>query len=212
MRLLKSYKQFLESLTIDVGYFNIDLNESLSTFYENILKSIGAEEVDIFDTLKMDKSKLPSTNEVDLETLSDIPEFIDSLAGVGLKKSTLQNSKDLETFLNKPCRFMLVYEINANELENPVYIFFQSWNESLNKWDGTKLYKVNGDIKNFYDKLSSKVIEIDDSGEKYIYNTSNGNEWELQNIDKENDVYQKYFRTADFEKLINDRKVVINII
>ena len=212
MRLLKSYKQFLESLTIDVGYFNIDLNESLSTFYENILKSIGAEEVDIFDTLKMDKSKLPSTNEVDLETLSDIPEFIDSLAGVGLKKSTLQNSNDLETFLNKPCRFMLVYEINANELENPVYIFFQSWNESLNKWDGTKLYKVNGDIKNFYDKLSSKVIEIDDSGEKYIYNTSNGNEWELQNLDKENDVYQKYFRTADFEKLINDRKVVINII
>lgn len=211
MRIIKSYRKFLESLTIDVGYLNIDLNESLGTFYENVLKSIGAEEVDIFDTLKIDRNKL-GRNQIDLETLSEIPEFIDSLSGIGLKKSQLQNSKDLQTFLNKPCRFMMVYEINSNELENPVYIFFQSWNESLNKWDDTKLYKVNGDIKLFYDKLSSKVVEIEDSGEKYIYNTSNGNEWELQNLDKENDIYQKYFRTADFEKLINDRKVVINII
>lgn len=212
MRRIKSFKKFLESLTIDVGYFTLDLNESLGTFYENILKSISAEEVDIFDTFKLNRSNLPFTNEIDLETLSDIPEFIDSLSGIGLKKSNLQNSKDLQTFLNKPCRFMMVYELNANELENPTFILFQSWNESLNKWDGTKLYKVNGDIKNFYDKLSSKVVEIEDSGEKYIYNTSNGNEWQLQNVDKENDVYLKYFRTPDFEKLINDRKVTINII
>lgn len=212
MRLLKTYNQFLESITIDVGYFSIDLNESLGTFYQNILKSISAEEVDIFDTLKIDRNKLPFKDEIDLEGLSEVPEFIDSLSDIGLKKSTLQNSKDLQTFLNKPCRFMMVYEINSNELENPTYIFFQSWNESLNKWDGTRLYKVNGDIKNFYDKLSSKVVEIEDSGKKYIYNTSNGNEWELQNLDNEDDVYQKYFRTADFEKLINDRKVVINII
>lgn len=212
MHIIKSYQKFLESLTIDVGYFNIDLNESLGTFYENILRSIGAEEVDIFDTLNLDRNKLNLNRQLDLETLTEIPEFIDSLSENGLKKSQLQNSKDLQTFLNRPCRFMMVYEINSNELENPVYIFFQSWNESLNKWDDTKLYKVNGDIKTFYDKLSSKIIEIDDSGEKYIYNTSNGNEWELQNLDKENDIYQKYFRTPDFEKLINDRKVVINII
>jgi hypothetical protein len=82
----------------------------------------------------------------------------------------------------------------------------------LNKWETCKLYKVNGDIKNFYDKLSSKVIEIEDSGDKYIYQTSNGNEWELQNLDKSNDIFKKYFRTDEFEKLLKDRKVSINII
>ena len=74
------------------------------------------------------------------------------------------------------------------------------------------MYKVKGDIKNFYDKLSSKVIEIDDAGDKYIYQTTNGNEWQLQNLDKSNDTYKKYFRKNDFEDLINSRNVKLNII
>ena len=123
----------------------------------------------------------------------------------------MQNSDDYETYLNKPCRFMMIYNIESNELENPSYILFQSYNETLSKWEDVKLFKVTGDIKAFYDKLSSKVIEIDDNGEKYIYHSSNKNEWTLQNKE-ESDTYKKYFRNEDFEKLINDKKVTINII
>ena len=107
---------------------------------------------------------------------------------------------------------MLVYRVEANELENPNYIIFQPWSDVLNKWEDCKLYKVNGDIKNFYDKLSSKVIEIEDGGERYIYQTSNGNEWTLQNVEKATDIFKKYFRTDEFEQLLRDRKSSINII
>jgi hypothetical protein len=210
MIFLKNYNSFKESIQIDIGLIEIDINESLGMFYDNILQSIGAEEVNFFNTFHLPQENFADKTNLDLLTTN--PEFIHSLSSIGLKKSNLTNSEDFETFLNKPCKFLLVYKIESNELENPVYILFQSWNETLSKWDGFKMFKINGDIKNFYDKLSSKVIEVEDNGDNYIYSTTNGNEWILQNVDKENDIYQKYFRKGDFEKLLNDRKVKINII
>jgi hypothetical protein len=210
MRYLKTYNNYLESLQIDLSIVSVDLNESLGIYYENILQSIGAEEKDLYDTFSLPKDDF--VDKLNLDVLTNNTEFINSLASIGLKKSTVQSSEDFETYLNKPCRFMLIYRVEANELENPSFILFQSYNQTIDNWEEPKLYKINGEIKNFYDKLSSKVIEVDDNGEKYIYNTTNGNEWSLQNIDKENDIYKKYFRKDEFEKLIKDRKVKINII
>lgn len=210
MKYIQTYRKYLESLKIDVAIINIDINESLGLYYENILKSIGAEEIDIFDTFSLPKNDFE--NRLNLDVLTTNTEFINSLSSIGLKKSNLQNSDDLETFLNKPCRFMLIYNIEASELENPKYIIFQSFNDTINKWEDCKLYKVNGEIKNFYDKLSSRVIEIDDGENKYIYNTSNNNEWSLQNLDKETETFKKYFRKEEFEKFINNNKFKINII
>ena len=210
MKYIQTYRKYLESLKIDVAIINIDINESLGLYYENILKSIGAEEIDIFDTFSLPKNDFE--NRLNLDALTTNTEFINSLSSIGLKKSNLQNSDDLETFLNKPCRFMLIYNIEASELENPKYIIFQSFNDTINKWEDCKLYKVNGEIKNFYDKLSSRVIEIDDGENKYIYNTSNNNEWSLQNLDKETETFKKYFRKEEFEKFINNNKFKINII
>ena len=198
MKYIKKYNKYLESIKIDVSIINVDINESLGIYYENILKSIGAEELNIFDTFSLPKDDF--SDKLNLDLLTTSPEFIN-----------VQNSDDYETYLNKPCRFMMIYNIESNELENPSYILFQSYNETLSKWEDVKLFKVTGDIKAFYDKLSSKVIEIDDNGEKYIYHSSNKNEWTLQNKE-ESDTYKKYFRNEDFEKLINDKKVTINII
>lgn len=210
MKYIKGYKKFSESLKFDLSIVNIDINESLSVWYDALLGSVGAQEVDVFDTFKLPKDDY--IDKLDLEYLSDNIEFINSLSSIGLKKSGVQSSDDFETFVNKPCRFMLIYNIESNELENPNYLLIQSWNETLNKWDNSKLYKVNDDIKKFYDKLSSKTIEVDDNGEKYIYNTSNNNEWILQNTDKQNDTFQKYLRKDDFESLIKDKKVKIKVI
>lgn len=209
MKYLKTYNTYQESLKLDVSIINVDINESLGVYYENILKSIGAEEVNIFDVFSLPKDQF--VDKLNLDVLTANPEFIHSLSSIGLKKSGLQNTDELETFASKPCRFMLIYRIEANELENPEYIIFQSWNETIDKWDDTKLYKVNGEIKNFYDKLSSKVIEIEDGDQKYIYQTSNNNEWNLQN-NEESDKFKKYFRKDEFEKFINDNKFTINII
>jgi len=209
MKWLKSYKSYSESLKLDFSVSVVNIDESLSINIENILSSIGAEEVDIFDKFSLPKDDY--IDKLDIENLSDNIEFINSLSSIGLKKSQIQNSEDYECYANKPCRFMFIYNIEANELENPNYIIIQSWSDSLEKWSNSKLYKVNGDIKKFYDKLSSKTIEIDDDGEKYLYTSSNKNEWELKS-GKENDIYKKVFRKDDLEQIIKDNKVKVNII
>lgn len=217
MRRLRSYKSFLESnMATDILNFSspiqtsiIDINESLNLFYENILKSIGAEEVDIYDVFKLPKHDF--NNKLDLDNLNNNVNFINSLSSIGLKNSSLQSTDDLETFVDKPCRFVMIYRIEANELENPDFILFQSWYDTLDKWDNTKVYKITGDIKGFYDKLSSKVIEITHNGKNYIYQSSNKNEWTLQNVEEADDTFQKYFRKNDFEKFINDNKFNFDI-
>ena len=209
MKFLKRYNDYLESLEVDLLLINIDLNESMNLFYENILQSIGAEEVDIFDTFKL--SKEDSNYRTDLDVVNSNPNFIYSLSSIGLKNSSLQSTDDLETFVNKPCRFVMIYRIEANELENPDYILFQSWNYTIDKWEDIKTYKITGDIKSFYDKLASKVIEITHDDQNYIYQSSNKNEWVLQNLDKANDTFKKYFRKEDFEKFINDNKFRFDI-
>lgn len=207
---IKSFGKFVESLKIDVSVINLDINESLGILYEKILKSVGAEEVDIYTTFNLPKESFE--DKLNLDMLTNNGEFVNSLSSIGLKKSNVQNTEDFETYLNKPCRFMLIYNIEANELENPKYIIFQSYNKTLEKWEDIKLYQMSGDIKNFYDKISSRVIEIEDGEDKYIYQTSNKNEWTLQNLEKETDIYKKYLRTDDFEKLINTKGVNINVI
>jgi hypothetical protein len=183
--------------------------ESLNIWHDSLLSSIGAEEVDIFDTFKLPKESY--ADRLDLDFLQDNIEFINSLSSIALKKSEVQNTDDYQTFINKPCKFMFIYDLNSNELENPSYLIFQVWNETLKKWSEVKLYKVNGDVKKFYDKLSSKTIEVIDGDEKYIYSTSNGNEWELQNLEKKNDIYKRFFRKDEFENLLKNRNVKVSI-
>ena len=210
MKYLKKYKKFRESVVVDLTFQNVEeLLESLNIWHDALLNAISAEEVDIYDTFKLPKEM---DNLTDLDILSDNVEFINSLSSIALKKSELKNSEDFQTFLNKPCKFMFIFDINSNELENPIYLLFQVWNETTSNWEGVKLYKVNDDVKKFYDKLTSRTIEIMDGDENYIYQTSNGNEWVLQNIDKQNDIYQKTFRREELQDLLKDRNVQVNIL
>jgi hypothetical protein len=211
MQYLKKYKQYKESIVIDLNFQNVkDLLESLNIWHDALLTSIDAEEVDIFDTFNLPNEDFG--DKLDLDFLSDNIEFINSLSSIALKKSELKNSEDFQTFLNKPCKFMFIFDINANELENPAYLLFQTWNETLNKWEDVKLYRVKENVKRFYDKLTSRTIEIVDGDENYIYETSNGSEWILQNSEKENDIYQKVFRKEELQTLLSDRNVKVNVI
>ena len=209
MKWIRSFKKYQESLKIDLTFDQIDLMESLSVWHDVLLNSISAKSVDIIDTLSLSKEFI---EKLDIDLLSDNTEFINSLSSIGLKKSPVQNTDDFQTFVNKPCKFMLIYDFNFSELENPEYILFQTWNETLKKWEDAKLYEVNDDIKKFYDKLTSKTIEIIDGTENYIYTTSNGNDWVLQNSQSQNDKYLKSFRKEDLQKLLDDNQVKINII
>ena len=210
MKHLKPYKKFKESLVIDLQFQDIDLKESLDIWHDTLLSSISAEEVDLFDTLFLPKEEF--INNLDIEFLENSVEFVNALTSLRLKKSEAQNTDTIESFVNKPCKFMFIYGIESNELENPIYILFQVWNETQKKWSDVKLYKVNENVKKFYDKLSSKEIEVIDGDEKYIYITSNGNDWLLKDEDKENDIYKKSLRKEELEKLLSERNVKISIV
>jgi len=155
------------------------------------------------DTNTLEKG-LPRTETVDHFKLMEF--FFREL----LQKKIFHGSS-IQTIHNFTTEYV-IYDINSNELENPVYLLFQTWNESLTKWEDVKLYKVNDDVKRFYDKLTSRTIEITDGDENYIYSTSNGNEWVLQNSDKENDIYVKTFRKEELQDLVKERNVKINVI
>jgi hypothetical protein len=210
MKKIKTYKKFKESLVIDLMVMSVDILESMNIWHDVLLSAISAEEKDIFDTLKLPKDFYQKR--LTLDFLSSNIEFINSLSSLGLKKSSVQNTEEYQTFVNKPCKWMFIYDISSNELENPIYITFQVWNETNKEWEDVKLFKINGNVKNFYDKLSSKTIEVTDGDENYIYITSDGNTWELQNLDRENDVYKRFFTKDELQSLLNDRKVTVSII
>ena len=210
LKRLKTYSQFKESLVIDLNFQRVeDLLESLTVWHDALLSSIGAEETNIFDTLKLPQNDFQ--DKLDLDVLTDNIEFINSLSSIALKKSPLENSNDYQTFLNKPCRFMFLYDINSSELENPLYILMQIFNDTVSKWNDVKIYKIKDDVKKFCDKLTSRTIEIVDGDQNYIYTTSNGNEWILQNKDKINDIYKETFRKEELEDLVKDKKIKINV-
>lgn len=211
MKWIKKYNSFKESVSVDLSVQTmVDILESLTIWHDALLEAIGAEEVDIYDTFKLPIEDYK--DKLDLDYLEDNVEFINSLSSIALKKSEVKLSDDFQTFLNKPCRFMFIYGIDKNELENPSYLIFQSWNETLNKWEDVKLYRIHENIQKFYDKLISRVIELIDGGDKYIYMASNANEWVLQNVEKENDTYKKVLRKEELENILSKKNIKVNII
>ncbi len=210
MKYLKKYNNFKESILIDLNIQSVsEILESLSVWTEGLLSAIGAEEVNIFDTFKLPMEDFK--DKMDLDYLENNVDFINSLSSIALKKSEVKLSDDYETFINKPCRFMLIYNINSNELENPSYLIFQSWNETLSKWEDCRLYAIRGDFQRFYDKLTSRTIELIDGEQNYIY-ANQGNEWLLQNKDVANDIYQEVFRKDELEEFLKNHKVKVNIL
>jgi len=122
MKWIKSYNSYKESIKIDLEYSNI--KESLNVWYSSLLSAIDAEEQDIYSTLHLPIDDFKDN--LDIDFLSDNIEFINSLTSIGLKKSSVENTETYETFLNKPCKFMLLFNFDSNELENPEYILFQN--------------------------------------------------------------------------------------
>jgi hypothetical protein len=203
--MIKSFKKFNESIEINLNNQNLsDLLESLSVWETSLLDSINATQEDLVKVFNYTR-KAGKNN---IEDMSDDNNFIDVMNKMNLRKSPIQNTDDFETFLNKPLKFMPIYKANDSDLENPAYLLIQNFEDD---WSDVKLYKVNGDIKNFYDKLSSKTVEIFHKEINYIYITSNGNEWELKNT-KESEIFIKTLSDSDLKDIVSKNKLKVNII
>ena len=202
MRIL-NYTLFLETFSVD------NILESMSIIEKDLISSISGEELDLFETLKLIKEDFFDKN---LDYLSENVEFINSLSSLGLKKSTVQDTDDIETFLNISLKFMFIYNIESNELENPVYLILEMWDEDKMEWTNVKLFKVNGDVKRFYDVLSSKTIELFYDDNNYIYKTSNTNDWELQNLLDETKMFKRFLNNTELIDLMKNSGVSSKIV
>jgi len=181
------------------GYIEF-LKEGIVTNKDSLLKSINAKQVlmgDVFDGFNSEKF----TN---IDDLAKDPNFISKLDSKGFKKNNVEYTKDCETFLENTVdiKFFLIFKKEDSELEpKPEYIVFQS-RPKAGHWDTIKMYKVRDNIRNFYDGLSSKTIEIKRSGNNYIYRTSNaGNDWTLQNTQNKSDVFKDIMSNAEINAL-----------
>ena len=202
MRIM-NFTKFNESISVD------DIMESMSVIENDLISSISGEEVDIYDTLKLPKEDF---NGKDLNFLSENIEFINSLSSLGLKKSTLQNTDDFESFLNVQVKFMFIYKSNSSELENPVYLLIELWDDNKMEWSNVRLFKVNSDVKKFYDILSSKTVELFDGEKNYIYKTSNTNDWELQNLLDETNLFKRFLTSEELVDLLRNSEIKSKII
>ena len=124
MKILKNYNTFIfENATEMVEVFNdADILESIVTDSNSLLKSIKAEEVDLFQTFSLSPDNLKSN--ITIEELYDNKIFNDSLIKNGYKKNELESTDESETFIEDAIhiKFFSIYDKNSSELEQPKFI------------------------------------------------------------------------------------------
>jgi len=215
MKTIKNYNTFIFENSIEmVEVFNdADILESIVTDSDALLKSINAEEVNLYQIFSLNADNL-SPN-ITIEELYDNDSFNDSLTKSKYKKNELESTEETETFIDDTIvvKFFSIYKKNASELEQPEFIIYQSKKRKESNWNPVKVYKVNEDMKHFYDKLTNKSVEIKKGDKTYIYATSNsGNDWILGVGTKETNNFKNYMTNNDIKAILLDDDVSITII
>ena len=201
-----------ENLTSD-KLKDADILESIVTETDNLLNSVKAEEVDLHYTLEIDPTDIKLN--MNLENLITNPIFLTALKRKKLEMSELETSLDTETFLKKTMdiKFCTLFDKGKTNIDQPDYILFQSKEKGDYKWSIIKLYKVNDNMTKFYDNLTTKTIEIQNGDKKFIYRTSNsGNNWSLENVDVEDDVFKKLLDNEEIKIILQDKNLKVVVV
>jgi len=215
MRKIKNYNQYLfESIEMVEVFNDADILESIVTDSEALLKSIEAEEIDLFTTFGMSRDDVILS---DIEKLYENEIFNKKLEEGGYKKNEMESTEETETFIEETVqiKFFSIYKKKQSELEQPKYIVYQSKNKKDNSWDTIKAYSVNGDMQKFYSKLTDKTVEIKKGDKTYIYTTSNsGNDWQLQKNQDNQDTktFKDMMNNDEIKAILVDDDVSITII
>lgn len=194
---LKRYKEFL--------------NENISTGIAQLLQSIDAKQVDFYYTLGINKDKFMNK---DIEFIYNDSDFNKALYNKKLKKSELTSTLDTENFLKKQynIKYFLLIDRDIPKIDTPKYIILQYSKKNFG-WSDVYMYSVNGNIRNFFEKMTSRTIEIEDGGKKYVYQTSNsGNNWILQNIEDKTDTFKETLENDELRELLTQNNLELNVI
>lgn len=216
MRHLLNFATFNESVNQEemlTAFRDADILESIVTDTNELLTSIKAEEVDMFTDIGLPADTLPAGSSI--EDLFDNAEFNKRLSMKKLWKNFVEYSNESETFLDETIhvKFFTVHEAGKSQLERPVYIVYQSRKDDSG-WEDIKCYRVNDDMRKFYDKLSSKTIELKANGKSYVYTTSNCADWTLMKNDDDQDTrkFKDNLSNTDIKAMLRDKNVTITIL
>lgn len=211
MKFIKKYNSFCESIYVDASLFQeFDITESLEVSENDVLSSISAEEYDLFTKIGLKKEDY-NKEEFKIEDLIKDSHFIRALAKNDLRISGISNTDDFQTFINHTCKFILIYNRKATDLENPLYIIITQWDDSIKKWSQLKTYTINDDMTKFYDKLATKVIEIIDGDIKYLYKTGDSKTYELMSGD-ETKTFKRYLDIEEIKDIVKNKKLRAKIL
>jgi hypothetical protein len=215
MKYLNNYNDFITESVEEFVELTADVNilESIVTDSESLLKSIQAKEEDLYNTFELNSDNFPRNMKI--EKLYNSPAFNKKLTTKKLKKSTLEETEDMETFLENilDVKFFMIHEQDKSTLDKPEYIVFQSKKRDSAVWEEIKLYSVHDDIKNFYDRLTNKTVELKKGDKTYIYFTSNsGNNWQLQNLEVADDIFKDLLDNEEIKMILRDKDITITII
>jgi len=187
------------------------IKENLSTTINQLLQSVNAEQVDFYYILGINKDKFINKN---INFIFNDSDFNNALYKKKLKKSELTSTLDTENFLKKHynIKYFLLIDRDIPKIDTPKYIIFQ-YSKKDSNWSDVYMYKINGNIRNFFEKMTSRTIEIKDNNKSYIYQTSNsGNNWILQNINDKNNTFKENLDNDELRSILKNKKLKLNII
>lgn len=194
---LKRYKEFL--------------NENISTGIAQLLQSIDAKQEDFYYTLGIKPDKFMDK---DIDFIYNDSDFNKALYNKKLKKSELTSTLDTENFLKKQynIKYFLLIDRDIPKIDTPKYIILQYSKKNVG-WSDVYMYSVHGNIRNFFEKMTSRTIEIEDEGKKYVYQTSNsGNNWTLQNIEYETDTFKETLENDELRNILTQKNLELTVI
>jgi len=217
MRKIFNYNLFLFENYIEMEeiFNDADILESIVTDSDALLKTIEAEEVDLYITFNINPDNIKRN--INIQELYDNKLFNKQLSNNEYKKNEIESTDESETFIEETLliKFFSIYKKSQSEIEQPKFIIYQSKKKKSSNWDDLKIYKVNGNMQKFYNKLTNKSIEINKKDKTYIYSTSNsGNDWQLQKNSKnqDNKTFKDYMSNNDIKAILIDDDVSITII
>jgi hypothetical protein len=175
------------------------IKEAITTDVENLLNSINDKKVDFYSIGLSNDDYVKER----IEDLYDDADFNKQLFKKNLKKGEIESTLEIENFLRKDIdmKFFFLYDRNDTVINNPEFLILQYYESD--KWKPIEIYKIKGNVKSFYEKLTAKEIKLIKNNTTYIYQTSNsGNNWILKDKDKKTVEFKENLENDEIKELI----------
>lgn len=170
---------------------------------KEILALFKDKKVDFYRLFNINKDIININDNI--SNLYDNNDFTEAVDEMDLRKDVMQSSQDSETLLYKKyiLKFFFLLDKDAVQIEEPKYIFFQYFNNDTDKVSDIVCVEHEGNINDFYSKLTDSSIEIKKGDKTFVYTSSNaGNNWTLANPSQATDDFKEEMDKTEIKKKV----------